>query len=142
MRALGSFAGVDGEPVLAAGCGDGSVRLWSALSGEPLGDPPTGYSPVQGLAACEVGGVPWLTTGDEDGVVRTWSPLDAEVFEFERATGRCEPWRPSSGGALFVATAGSEHDVRVWHEGRKAAVLVGEAPIRALAAHSMPGASR
>ena len=56
VRALGSFAGVDGEPVLAAGCGDGSVRLWSALSGEPLGDPPTGYSPVQGLAACEVGG--------------------------------------------------------------------------------------
>ena len=86
---------------------------------------------------------PWLTTGDEDGVVRTWSPLDAEVFEFESGH---RPLRAVaaflSGGALFVATAGSEHDVRVWHEGRKAAVLVGEAPIRALAAHSVPGASR
>jgi len=135
VRALVSFAGRDGRPMLAAGCADGSVRLWDALTGQPSGDPPSGDSPVQALATCEVAGVPWLVSGDEEGTVRTWSALDPEVTGFPSEHRQLRAVAAfASGGELFVATAGAEHEGRIWREGQRVGVLVDEAPLRALAA--------
>jgi WD40 repeat protein len=135
VGALVSFVGRDDRPMLVAGCADGSVRLWDALTGQPSGDPPSGDSPVRALAACEVEGTSWLVSGDEEGTVRTWSALDLEVTDFPSKHRQLRAVAAfAGGGELFVATAGEEHEVRLWRKGEPVGVLLDEAPVRALAA--------
>jgi WD40 repeat protein len=146
---IATFPGTDGAPVLAAGCADGSVRLWSAVTGEPfgdalLGDPSSHDDGVRALTAYEpaAGGVR-LVVGGADGQARIWAPLSrGEPLAF--ATGHDGGIRAIAAfavdGALRVVTAGAGGDVRIWDAGgTPLGVLPSVGSVRALAAPADDG---
>ena len=68
---------VDGQPVLATGGGDGTVRLWDPIERAALGEPLTGHTGgVTWGAWGRVDGQPVLATGGSDGTVRLWDPIE------------------------------------------------------------------
>jgi WD40 repeat protein len=60
----------DGKRI-ASGHNDGTVRLWDAATGQPLGQPLKGHSsPVTIVAYSPIGGL--LASGSQDGTVQLW----------------------------------------------------------------------
>ncbi len=68
---------VDGRPVIVSGSDDGSVRMWDARDGTPVGAPLTGHeSFVTSVALGEVDGRAVIVSGSDDGSVRMWDARD------------------------------------------------------------------
>jgi transcriptional regulator with XRE-family HTH domain len=71
----GVWGQVDGQPVLATGGDDGSVRLWDPRARAPIGDPLTGHDgSVNWGVWGRFGDQPLLATGGDDGSVLVESP--------------------------------------------------------------------
>jgi WD40 repeat protein len=124
-------------PLLAAACGDGRVRLWRAATGEPLGGPPPGSQPLRAIATCELDGAGQIVWGDERGVVQVWSPAqggDPIRVDSDHRGGIRALAAFAAAGVLYFASAGDDHEVRLWSGSHKIARLGVDAPVRALAA--------
>jgi WD40 repeat protein len=147
VHAVTTFLGADGAPMLAAGCEDGSVRLWSAATGEPFGDPLRGDAHhddgVRALAACDAGSGVRLLVAMRRGSVRVWDPMRAEElppFNARHPGGARSIAAFVSEGGLCVATGGDDDELRVWDEqGDLLLALAGSGPVRALAVGSFEG---
>ena len=100
---------------LASGSEDGTVRLWDADTGEPIGDPLTGHTDAVTDVAFSPDGHR-LASGSADRTVRLW---DADTREpiGEALTGHTGPVN----GVAFspdgqrLASAGHDSTVRLWN---------------------------
>ncbi len=135
VNGVATLAGSDGVPLLAAGCEDHSVRLWSVATGRPHGDPPGCERPVRAICACEAGSATWLVFGDESGLVQYWDPVTEEHGEFRADHGGQlrAVTAFAADGRLFVVTAGDGEEALIWQQGEIVAHLRSGAPVRALA---------
>ncbi len=150
VLALASLPGPNGVVLLAAGCADGGVRLWSTATGAPFGElMPGGLDHdnrgVRALAAVNVGESVRVAIGSADGLVRIWDPLGIhlpEAFVTEHPRGGVLALAAFAlGGDLCVASGGEDDDLRV-RDGKTGALLwslAGRGPVRALAASRSNG---
>ena len=134
-RALVAFDGPDGDPVVAAACADGAVRMWDALSGAPFGELVTEHE-HRFAAMCVFAGDgarPQVAVVDRAGRVELWDPLDGKRsgrFQALSNTSAITGWLV--GSATRVATAGADGRVRVW-DPRNA-----DEPLEVLGNHGVP----
>ena len=62
--------------VIVSGCGDGTVRVWDAVNGDPAGDPLTGHDGwVNAVAIGRAGDRDIIVSGSADRTVRIWDAL-------------------------------------------------------------------
>ncbi|WP_436535217.1 nSTAND1 domain-containing NTPase [Actinoplanes sp. HUAS TT8] len=107
-----------GQVMLASGGGDGTVRLWDAGTGAPVGAPLTGHDgPVVDVCA--------VRTGD-DRVLIVSAGADATVRRWDRRGPVGDPMRghagvvaavcaaSADGGRLLVASSGDDRTIRLW----------------------------
>ena len=108
----------DGK-LLAAGCGDGTVRLWNPATRRPVATLHATTSSVYGVHAVAFSpDGKLLATGEGDGTVRAWNPATGQPVGAPLQTGS------GPADALFVVAfspdgkllAGGSHDgtVRLW----------------------------
>ncbi|MEU9575397.1 P-loop NTPase fold protein [Streptomyces massasporeus] len=121
----GSWGSVDGQPVLATGGEDGTVRLWDPTTGTALGDPMTGHTqpltgPADGLWWGDWGGVDGravLAWASHDGTVGLWHPATGrrlgDPLTGHGASIRWGSWG-SADGRPVLATGGHDFTVRLW----------------------------
>ena len=108
----------DGK-LLAAGYGDGYVRLWNPVTGQPVGAPlpvDTGSGGSVFVVAFSPDGK-LLATGDADGTVRLWNPATQQAVG---APLRADPGGDVIGMAFspdgkLLATADSDGYLRLWN---------------------------
>ncbi|MCP2359370.1 WD40 repeat protein [Nonomuraea thailandensis] len=99
--------------LLATAAGDGVVRLWDALSGEPLHRlecHPDGVWPLRLDASGEL-----VAAGGGDGVVRVWETATGRLAH--ELAGHAAPVRSASFGGQTLVTGDSAGVVRVWNLG-------------------------
>ncbi|KXZ51639.1 hypothetical protein GPECTOR_12g603 [Gonium pectorale] len=82
----------DGRLIAGAG-GDGTVRLWEAATGRPVGQPLGGHTDAVTAVA--------------------WEPLPELELESSLATAAATD-RRGRGGGMVLASSGSDHVVRLW----------------------------
>ena len=64
---------VDGRDVIVTGSDDGTVRVWDAATGTPIGAPLTGHTGwVRSVAVGRVDGRDVVVSGGDDGMVCCW----------------------------------------------------------------------
>jgi len=102
--------------LLAAGCGDGTVRLWNPATGRPVATlhatstqrlaPAVAFSPDGKL----------LITGEGDGTVRAWNPATRQPVGAPIQTGAQDPIfvLVFSRDGKLLASGGLDGAVRVW----------------------------
>ncbi|HEY5777813.1 MAG TPA: TIR domain-containing protein [Terrimicrobiaceae bacterium] len=111
-----SLAFVGASKVLAMGCQDGTVRLWNAVTRQPIGAPLVGHlagSYIWSIASSPDGKL--LASGGSDGTLRFWdaqarSPL-GESLEGHKGGVYCVAF--SSDGTV-LASGGDDKNVRLW----------------------------
>jgi hypothetical protein len=142
--------------LLASGDGEGTVRLWDPVTGEPVGQLQTGHMDVLSVAAVPVSADPgWpdtpgarpaqtlLASGGYDGTVRLWDPVTCEPVG-QPLTGHspdvmvaavpvpAEPGWPDTPGArparTLLASGDRNGTVRLWE-------VVWEVPVRQVSAY-------
>ncbi len=141
VQALTHVLASGGLRLIAAGGADGVVRVWSASTGVPFGDPlpsRTGSEPdpIRALAACRRGERTCIVAATAGGWIRLWDPLSAappdelkSPVEAIRAVGAFE-----RGGRVRVVVAGEQDDVVVLdEEGGVVARLRGKRSMRGIA---------
>ncbi|MEV4171502.1 TIR domain-containing protein [Nonomuraea sp. NPDC049709] len=99
--------------LLATGASDGAVRLWDALTGEPLrrlAGHPDGVWPVRLDASGEL-----VAAGGGDGVVRVWETATGRLAH--ELSGHRAPVFTASFGRSALVTGDSAGVVRVWDLG-------------------------
>ncbi len=141
VHALTQIAGPGGLRLIAAGGPDGVVRLWSAETGVPFGEPlPSrpGDEPdaVRALAACALGGGACVAVGTASGYVRVWDPFAGDPpREWPAPVSGVRAIAVAAlGDRVLIAVAGDQEDVVVaGGDGTEVARLRGERAIRALA---------
>jgi WD40 repeat protein len=147
VHAVATFSGPGGLPLIAAGCGDGSVRLWSGATGESFGDSllaNTGREDsVRAIAACHAGSRIRLVVAMRDGTVRIWDPLrggDATSFPAARPGEMRSITAFISQGDLRIVTGGEDDGLQVWDEaGERLGTLAAAGSVRALTAQTSDG---
>jgi WD40 repeat protein len=122
----------DGRSWIASAGGDGTVRVWDPVTGEPVGSPLAGHTGIV-FGVCAVAGADgldhrdgrsWIASAGADGTVRVWDPLigrrAAQPLTRHNGilTGLCTmPGADRSGhrdGRSWIASAGADGTVRVW----------------------------
>jgi WD40 repeat protein len=131
-----AFAGIDG-PVLAAGCGDGTLRLWNPLKGAPFGPALAGGDrPIRSLSACVTADGLRLVAAGDDAQVRVWDPVTGILVTPFLADGpvRALAAWVTDEGELRIATATDGRGVAVWdHTGHRVGSAPHQRTVRALA---------
>jgi len=124
----GCWGQVAGQPVLATGGDDGTVRLWNPAAGMPLGPPLAGHQPDTVRWGCWVAGLPVLATGGDDDTVRLWDAAGVPLGPpLTRHAGpmRWGCWGQAAGHPV-LATGGYDGTARLWlWDPATAALLVG-----------------
>ena len=126
VRAIAAFAH-DGDPRLATGGSDGTVRIWdpNPVDADPedglqVGGALTGHSgAVTAMTGYSWSGAPRVVSGGEDGTVRVWDPSAADAAD-EGDMPRAAVAAVAvigSGEDAQVATAGGDAVVRIWDLG-------------------------
>ena len=65
--------------VIISGCGDGTVRMWDAVTRQPTGPPLTGHtSPVNAVAVGRARNRDVIVSGAYDGAVRIWDAVTGQ----------------------------------------------------------------
>ena len=118
-------------PVYAVACGrlgerdiiasaslDRTVRVWDAVSGEPIGDPLTGHTDgVLAVACGRVGERDIIVSASLDGTARVWDAASGERIG-DRLTGHSGPVMAvacgRAGERVIIASAGRDGTVRRW----------------------------
>jgi WD40 repeat protein len=122
----------DGRPWIASAGGDGTVRVWDSVTGQPVCAPLTGHTgPVWSLCAVprvDSAGVTdggfWLASGGVDETVRIWDPVTGQLIRSPLTAhtgpirGLCAvPGADATGkadGRYWIAAAGSDGSMQVW----------------------------
>ena len=73
---------LDGRTIVVSGSDDGTVRVWDAATGTPVGDPLTGHTgPVNAVAVGELDGRTIVVSGSDDGTVRVWDAATGTAID-------------------------------------------------------------
>ena len=65
--------------VIVSGSDDGTVRIWDAVTGDPVGVPLTGHDgPVNAVAIGRAGDRDIIVSGSGDGTVRIWDAVTGD----------------------------------------------------------------
>jgi WD40 repeat protein len=122
LQATSSLNGVTGvalspaDTLLASG-GDGTVRLWNAVTGRPAGAPihASARDGVSAVAFSPDGTL--LASGSADGTVRLWTtvngrPVGAPIHASAQNSVRAVAFSPDS---KLLASAAGDGTVRLWN---------------------------
>jgi WD40 repeat protein len=107
-----------GRTVVVSGSDDGTVRVWDAAVGEPLGGPFTGHTGyVNAVAVGQLGGRTVVVSGSDDGTVRVWDAAVGEPLGGP-LTGHTD-WINAVtiaqlGGRTVVVSGSRDRTVRIW----------------------------
>ncbi|UQA92337.1 WD40 repeat domain-containing protein [Streptomyces halobius] len=119
--AVAVFTAADGNPRLATGSGDGTVRIWDPATGTQIGEPLTGHRDwVYAVAVFTAAdGTVRLATGGDDETVRIWNPATGTQIG-EPLTGHSGAVRAvavftAADGTVRLATGGDDKRVRIWN---------------------------
>ena len=78
--------------VIVSGPGDGTVRIWDAVTGHPVGAPLADHDgPVTAVAIGRAGDQDVIVSGSDDGTVRIWDAVTGDpagVREVDFTTAR------------------------------------------------------
>lgn len=136
VSALVAFTGPRGRPIIAAGCDDGTVRLWDATTGERSGASLLGAGAVCALAACETQAGIRLACAADDRTIRIWDPYrDGAPESIVTARGHIRAIAAfAAQGVLRIAVAVDEVDeIAILHgNGDPIATVTGRGPFRSL----------
>lgn len=73
LRVFGSVGRGGDRDIIACGTGDGAVRVWDAITGQPLGEPLIGHDgSVVAVAVGRVGNHDAIVSSGPDRTVRIW----------------------------------------------------------------------
>ncbi|MFF4402464.1 trypsin-like peptidase domain-containing protein [Streptomyces sp. NPDC001480] len=127
-----------GRDIIASGSDDGMVRVWDAVTGEPIGHPLTAHTGrVRTIAIGHAGGSDIIASGGDDGMVRVWDAVTGEPIghPLTAHTGRVRTVAiGQAGGRDIIASGGDDCAVRIWDaEGTEVNVADHLLPIRCVA---------
>ena len=105
--------------LLAAGCGDGTVRLWNPDTRRPVATLHATTSSVYGVHAVAFSpDGTLLATGEADGTVRAWNPATSQPVGAPFPTGNGPAGSVNvlafSPGGRLLASGGDDGTVRLW----------------------------
>lgn len=109
---------VGDREIIASGGLDSTVRLWDAVTGEPLGEPLTGHRErVMAVAVGRAGDREIVVSGSQDATVRVWDarsgePIGAPLVEHTAPVSAVACGR--AGDRDIFATASWDATVRLW----------------------------
>jgi WD40 repeat protein len=120
VTAVAAGALPDGTPVIMSGSWDGTVRVWRAAGGAPVGEPLRGHRDrVYAVAAGALpDGTPVIVSGGQDGTIRVWRAAGGAPVG-EPLRGYDSPVTAVAVGALpdgtpVIISGGGDGTVRVW----------------------------
>ncbi|MFI5818645.1 P-loop NTPase fold protein [Streptomyces rishiriensis] len=123
IYALTSWQDDQGRSYLASGGSDGDVRLWNAVTGEPLCEPLIGHrAAVRNLASWTAGNGTLVFSSGSDGRVCLWNAQTGTLvdsFPSQHSGGVMSMTLWSESGALRLATGSYDGSVHVWDPIRK-----------------------
>src|SRR6185369_5498783 len=100
--------------LLASADGDGMVRLWNPVTGQPVGAPiHASAQAVLAVAFSRDGRL--LASADSDGTIRLWNPATSQPVGAPIQTGAQSVWWVAfSRDGKLLASADSDGTIRLW----------------------------
>ena len=105
-----------GHTLVAAGYGDGSFRVWDAVTGTPLGVDTSSSEPITSVEFGRDGGVDVFVCGTAAGSVRVYDPATA-ALRHDLTPHTDQVLAVAAGPSGLLASGGADHTVRLWDAG-------------------------
>jgi WD40 repeat protein len=123
-----------GREIFVSGSRDATVRVWDAVTGQPLGEPLTGHTgTVTAVAIGRAADRDVVVSAGDDGTVRVWDAVTGQPLgePFTGHTGTVTAVAIGRvGGRDVIVSAGSDATVRIWDsDGALVEVLDQLAPV-------------